>query len=107
MKNYKVRKGLESPVIIKGMQVRHYWTLVILSVVCALYLTLALYIMLTGGMHWFAWLIQMVITGVALFILREYFRSKGRIKRYKFSKVESTLSNRDLIGYLQGNNPIL
>lgn len=97
---YKVRKGLETPLIIKGMHARDYWVFVILLCLFGGILAFGLSAMLMGSISWVLWIIQLIVFGGGLFALFQYFLFKGKIKRYRFKEVESTLSNRDILDYL-------
>ena len=99
-KVYKVRKGLETPLVIKGMLARDYWVFVILLCLLGGILAFGLSAMFMGAMNWITWVIQLIVFGGGLFALLQYFLYKGKAKRYRFQKVESTLSNRDLLDYL-------
>lgn len=97
---YKVRKGLETPLIIKGMLARDYWVFIILLCLFGGILAFGLSAMLMGSMSWISWIIQLIVLGGGLFALFQYFQYKGKAKRYRFKEVESTLSNRDILDYL-------
>ena len=96
-----MRKGLETPLLIKGMQAKHYWLLMFLSIGAVLYQAGGLYGMVSGDQISFkGWIMQLIACGALLFFLWQYFLSLGKPRRYKFRKQDSTLSNRDLLDYL-------
>lgn len=99
MKRYKVRKGLESNFLIKGMQIRYFFIWVITGVMIAFYLLIDLLSRAKNGTIGM-WLFSLVIGVIIFYSLRFFLLSKSKTKRYAFSKKEETISNKDILKYL-------
>lgn len=100
MRRVTVRKGLEQPVIIKGMQARHYWMFVIIMAGAGMITVLAFYAAISDSLAWSAFFMQTCAAGGGILVIRRIFLNQARVKRFNFRKQESTLSNRDLLQYL-------
>lgn len=98
----KIRKGLESPLLIRGMQVQHYYLLIAVSVVLAFIVVLILLTAVKSqNSGSFALLLLVLAIGLTiLFFLWQLLKRKGKIKRYDFPRRERTLTNRDIMSKL-------
>jgi len=101
--SFKVRKGLETPLLIRGLQVRYYYLMGGIIAVFVLFL-LASFLGLTKVMTLAAlggFLMKIVFSIVICAVIYAYLARKSKIKKYDFKKnQESTISNRDIFKYL-------
>ncbi len=102
-KKRRVRKGLETPLIISGVGVREYYLLLICCGIVGFYLfgelnnvldklTLASLI---------NWLVKAAVSGSLLLFIRWRLVKLSNQKKYRFKNIESTISNRDIFHYLK------
>jgi len=102
-KKQKVRKGLETPLLISGVSVRDYYLLLICCGLVGIFLFCGLGEVvdkLTIGAL-INWVLQVVIGGSLLWLIRWRFIKLSNQKKYNFTNTESTVSNRDIFHYLQ------
>jgi len=98
-----VRKGLETPLLIRGLQVRYYYLMGGIIAVLALFLLTA-FLGLTKTMtlaSFSSFAIKVLISGSICTLSYVYLSKKSRVVKYRFKgKLESTISNRDIFQYL-------
>ena len=102
-KKKKVRKGLETPLLISGVSVRDYYLLLICCGLVGIFLFCEL-----GDVvdkltisALISWVLKVLIGGVLLWFIRGRFIKQANQKKYNFKNMESTISNRDIFHYLQ------
>lgn len=99
---YIVKKGLESPLLIKGVQVRHYYYLIGIGVVLSILILFALYGWISDRslgslMLCVAEVIFLVVVFIGLYL---FFKKQANPKKYNFKNEVSFLSNKDMLKYL-------
>jgi hypothetical protein len=102
MKKYIVKKGLESPLLIKGVQVRHYYYLIGIGVVLSILILFALYGWISDrSLGSLVICVAEVIFLVAVFVgLYLFFEKQANPKKYDFKNEVSFISNKDILSYL-------
>lgn len=93
---FKVRKGLETNFLIYGCSVRYFY---ILCGVVAGTLMLVLTDFMTSikSGHISIWLMHVVLAAIGLGIVWSFFKKNSVSKRNNFKKIESTISNKDIL----------
>lgn len=99
--SYPVRKGFEKPLLIYGMQMDHFYLLLGIGVGLVVLVLLILYRCCTGSTSILVALIEIGLLAAAFFAALRSARKAATPKRYRFKKVQSFLSNRDLLNYLK------
>lgn len=102
-KKQKVRKGLETPLLISGVSVRDYYLLLICCGLVGIFLFCELgdvvdKLTLVALLNW---VVKVLIGGFLLWFIRGRFVKQANQKKYDFKNIESTISNRDIFHYLQ------
>lgn len=102
MKKYVIKKGLERPLLIKGVQVRHYYYLIGIGLVFSIIILFALYNMVSERSISSLTICMaelLVLLGVFYF-LYQYFKKHANPKKYDFKNEISFISNKDILRYL-------
>lgn len=99
--NFHVRKGLEKPLLIKGVQVEHYYLLLAIGTLIIFLSLSVLYGWLDDKTSTVSLVVQEGLLLGAFMVIYQWFKSKAIIKKYIFSKEISQLSNRDILNYLR------
>lgn len=95
--DYKVRKGLETPLKIHRMLANYFYIYSAVGGVLGLTIFVDLSNLVTGSTTFISFAVT-VFSSLAIFLgLRTYFISKSNTKRMKFDKKSRCISNRDLI----------
>ncbi len=102
MREYVVKKGLESPLLIKGVQVRHYYYLIGIGLLFSIIILFALYGLVadrsTGSLIICA---SEILFFLVMFIgIYKFFKKHANPKKYNFKEEISFISNKDILQYL-------
>lgn len=102
-KRQKVRKGLESPLLISDVTVKHYYLLLICYGIVGIFLFCELgnvidKLTLSALLNW---ILNVLIGSSLLLFVRWRFIKLSNQKKHNFKNIESTISNRDIFHYLQ------
>ena len=101
MEARKVRKGMETPLVVYGMRqpyFNQFLVMVALSATGVLYSFVAA--LHSEPRQWGTALLCLILAIAGLVVAYIVFLSLSQIKRHRFSKEESILSNKDLRKYL-------
>ena len=99
--DFSVRKGLEKPLLINGLQVKHYYLLLGVGAIIAILLLFSLCEWLDDKTSKQTLMVQLVLLLGSFWMTYRWFRSKAIVKKYTFSKEICQLSNRDILNYLR------
>lgn len=101
-KHFVIRKGLESPLCIQGMEMKYFY---IFSFIAG-----GMILLLVGNLlnlsqninfsNFASFLTQLIICFVILIALKIYFSGKSNNKKYKFKKTRIYLTNRNIFDLL-------
>jgi bacteriorhodopsin len=97
MEKRKVRKGIETPLVIYGLQKQYFWRFLPFVVFGAGFQVYVLMSVLRSDpKQWAYFWISLCIVITVLVAVYIFFLSRGERKRHSFSKKEYMISNRDL-----------
>jgi len=94
---FKVRKGLETPLLIKGMYAKYFYINSALGGVLALFVFVSGSNVLNGSTSGFAFILILLFSLAIYFVVNTYFKNKSSIKKLKFNTNTNIISNRDLL----------
>lgn len=95
--DYKVRKGLETPLLIHGMLANYFYMSCALGGVLALAVFVSGSQLISGNISGFAFCVIVLFSTVFFFTVKFYFVKKSNLKALKFDNKDRFISNRDLI----------
>jgi bacteriorhodopsin len=101
MEKRKVRKGIEKPLIIYGLQKQHFWRFlpfIVIGIGFEVFVLLS--ILRSDTREWAYFWISLCVVLTVLIAIYIFFLSRGERKQHSFSKKEYMISNRDLRRYI-------
>ncbi len=101
MAEFKVRKGMESPLLVYGFQLRHFYILLAILIAHAVLTGVLLMSLVGGGGSFFAIVAYFIIGIVAIGVLASFFSSKANSPKHSFNKRISQVTNRDFLEQLR------
>lgn len=96
---YKVRKGLETPLLLKGLTVRLFYVRIAIIAIMVLFL-LGTLVAAAKSRSWVMALFAIIVFLLLLWGLSMFLRKKSKTVKFKFTKQESTITNRDIFNSL-------
>ena len=100
---YKVRKGLETTLKIKGVSLKYFYFQYIILAILILYLVLQFFTLVDKmtGEALFSFIIQAVICTVIFFAGKWYLHHLSNQKQLRFKNTMYTISNKDILDILK------
>jgi|SRR5665647_1017177 len=94
---FKVRKGLETPLLIHGMLANYFYMHCVLTGVLALIIVVSGSKLISGSVSILAFGLILLFSVALYFGLKGYYTKKSEVNKLKFDKKKRCISNRDLL----------
>lgn len=98
---FKVRKGLETPLLIHGMLTNYFYLSSGLGGVLAMIVFVSGSNMLKGTSSFFEFVCVLLVSLAIYLGTCSVFKRKSKINKLDFSKKSTCISNRDLLKYIK------
>ena len=93
----KVRKGIEKPLHIKGLTIRHFYLFFMLLMVSALFTMLSAFAALSGSITIGSCILIVVMILITLIAIYIALARAGKERKYNYKKTDAYINNINLL----------
>lgn len=93
----KVRKGIEKPLHIKGLTIKHFYLFFMILMVAALFTMLSAFAALSGSIKIGSCVLAIVLILITLIAIYIALARAGKEKKYNYKKTDAYINNINLL----------